>query len=124
MEKRLRTRPKGLAIIMAETGSTRGSCPMGTRETPDSNLLRALARASGSWVKTAPSWSASYSRVREMANWVTLAASGASSAMSSTSRPLPSRRSLPPPNHMTIMEIEEMTPAMPAATEPVRMSRL
>ena len=37
----------------------------------------------------------------------------------------PSRsRRLPPPNHMAMVTMEEMTPAMPAATEEVRMSRL
>ena len=39
--KRLRRLPKGLAIIMEETGSRRGSCPMGTREMPSSSLLSA-----------------------------------------------------------------------------------
>ena len=39
--------------------------------------------------------------------------------------PLTSRRSRPPPpNHRIIVAREEMIPAMPAATEPVRMSRL
>ena len=37
VENRLLSRPNGLAIIMALTGSTRGSLPMGTRETPDSS---------------------------------------------------------------------------------------
>ena len=124
--KRFFTRPKGLAIIMEDTGSMRGSRPMGTWEIPDSNLLRALARASGSFVRTAPSWSASYSRVRETANWVRLAASGARMASRSRAITLPpsSRSRRPPPNHSAMVDIEEMMPAMPAATEPVRMSRL
>ena len=93
VEKRLRRLPKGLAIIIEETGSRRGSCPMGTREMPASSLLSALARASGSWVSSAPSWSASYSRVREMANWVMVAARGARRESSRTTMILPPSRS-------------------------------
>ena len=44
--------------------------------------------------------------------------------MSSRTKTLESLRSRPPPNHSTICATDEITPAIPAATEPVRISRL
>ena len=71
----------GLAIIRCEALTSRWSCGSGASCTPCSILRRAEASASGSPVSAEPSSSASYSRVREMAIWISDAANGASSAM-------------------------------------------
>ena len=118
----------GLAIIMwlALTMSCDGAS--GARATPDSSLRRAEARASGSPVSFEPSSSASYSRVRLIAIWIIIAASGASRLIASSANGLGRSSSEPPPPKMlvniSIWPIEVMTPAMAAATELVRMSRL
>ncbi len=117
----------GLAIIMwlALTMSCEGAS--GARATPASSLRRAEARASGSPVSLAPSSSASYSRVRLIAIWIIIAASGASRLIASSASGLGRSSSEPPPNmlvNISIWPIEVMTPAMAAATELVRMSRL
>ena len=56
----------------------------GARAVPTSSLHSAEARASGSPVSLAPSSSASYSRVRLMASWMTIAAKGARIAIASS----------------------------------------
>ena len=75
----------------------------------------------------APSSSASYSRVRLIASWMTIAANGASSAIAIIASGLGRSSSLPPPkidvnarNWPTAL----ITPATAAATDDVRMSRL
>ena len=117
----------GLAIIMwlALTMSRCGAS--GARAVPDSSLRSADARASGSPVSVAPSSSASYSRVRLIAIWIVIAATGASSDIASSAIGLGRSSSLPPPNmlvNISIWATLVMTPATAAATEAVRMSRL
>ena len=79
-------------------------------------------------MRVAPSSSASYSRVRLMAIWMVIAATGASSDMASSAIGLGRSSSLPPPPNMlaniSICATLVMTPATAAATEAVRMSRL
>ena len=62
---------KGFAIIMWLAVSSRGSGGSGSCFVPASSLRRALARASGSPVSWAPEASASYSRERLTASWMT-----------------------------------------------------
>ena len=118
----------GLAIIMwlALTMSRCGAS--GARAVPDSSLRSAEASASGSPVRVAPSSSASYSRVRLIAIWIVIAAIGASSDIASSAIGLGRSSSLlPPPNmlvNISIWATLVMTPAIAAATEAVRMSRL
>ncbi len=99
----------------------------GARATPVSSLRSAEASANGSPVRREPSSSASYSRVRLIAIWMTVAAKGASRAVASMAIGLGRFSSDPPPNipvNMSICATDVMTPATAAATDEVRMSRL
>ena len=98
----------------------------GARATPASSLRSADASARGSPVRREPSSSASYSRVRLIASWIIIAAIGARNDIASSASGL-GRSSSPPPNmlvNINICPTEVMTPAIAAATELVRMSRL
>ncbi len=122
-----RREPNGLAIIRCElltnfwSFEAKGAC-----EIPDSSLRSALARAKGSLVSLAPSSSASYSRVRLTAIWITEAAKGASNDKAISALGFTLRLSLfpPPPKNIKNWAMDVMTPAMAAATDEVRMSRL
>ena len=113
---------------MAATFWFAGVGAMGTRSVAASSLRSAEARARGSWVSSAPSSSASYSRVRDSENWMRAAAMGASSAIAMAPRKPrpPSSPSLrePPPKNMRNWAMDVTIPAMAAATDEVRMSRL
>ena len=85
------------------------------------------ASASGSPVSLAPSSSASNSLVRLIANWITVAANGASRDIASRANGFGRSSSSPPPNMLkntAIWATEVITPAIAAATDEVRMSRL
>ncbi len=69
----------------------------GTLETPPAILSSAEASQSGWPQISPPSWSAAYSREREIAIWITAAASGATSTSSSVTTML--GRSRPPAEH-------------------------
>ena len=66
---------KGLAIIMCEL-LTRAGVGVNRAAVPTSSFRSAEANASGSPVRAELSSSASYSRVREIAIWMTIAAKG------------------------------------------------
>ena len=106
-----------------------GEASIGIRSDARPSFSRADANPSGSPLIRAPVLSAAYSRVREMAIWMTVAASGARIAMTSIpSMPPPSSSSLRwnPPKmaaHCAMLAIIMMTPARVAAIELIRMSR-
>ena len=116
----------GFAIIMWLAVSRRGSGGSGSCLVPASSLRRALARASGSPVSWAPEASASYSRERLMASWMTEAASGPRIMISSMPRrPGPSSSSERPIGISQAKLTRNMiTEASAPATEEMRMSRL
>ena len=132
MRNRPETAPprNGFAIIRWDVLTTFWSSGfMGRWDAPPSILRSAEASARGSPVSLAPSSSASYSRVREMASWITVAATGARNAMSNPTSMLPPRLSSPrPPPKMaancSTCAAEVMSPATAAATDEVRMSLL
>ncbi|MNW56495.1 hypothetical protein D3C74_342120 [compost metagenome] len=112
-----------MAIKTCETSTRSRFFGSGALAVPCSSLRSADARASGSPVSLAPSSSASYSRVREIASWTTMAATGASRAIASAASGLPPRSRLPPKISRNCAS-DVMTPAIALATEDVRMSRL
>ena len=69
----------------------------------------------------APSSSASYSRVREIASWIIIAAIGARNTRAIA--PIGLFR-LPPPKNSRNWATDVIMPATAAATDEVRMSRL
>ena len=88
-------------------------------------LLRADASASGSPEMSAPSLSASYSRVRLTAICTRAAAMGATiTAISTPIGPSGLSRELPPPKNRPNCASIEMAPAMVAVIVMVRVSRL
>ena len=115
---------KGFAIIMCELLTNCGVGASGARRVPVSSFCRADASARGSPVSFAPSSSASYSRVRLIAIWITIAAKGARSDIPIRAIGLGRSSSLPPPKKSAICATEVITPARAPAIEPVRMSRL
>ena len=78
------TAENGLAIIIDETACVAAVFGMRLACAPYEILFSAEARASGSPVSALPSSSASNSRVREIAIWISEAAMGARMALSST----------------------------------------
>ena len=118
----------GLAIIRWLEFTSSRSGGSGSAWVPASSLRSAEARASGSPVSLAPSSSASYSRVRLIAIWISMAANGAAIAIRISATGLGRFSSLPPPKpppkNSPIWATEVTTPAIAAATEEVRMSRL
>src|SRR4030043_336496 len=71
----MRLRPvRGLTINM---WAVAGLAFMGARSTPMASFSNARARDSGLWASIAPVSSARYSREREMASWMSMAAMGA-----------------------------------------------
>ncbi len=90
--------------------------------TPPAILSSAEASHRGWPQISAPSRSAAYSREREIAIWITAAARGATRTSSSVTTML--GRSRPPPNIRPRLTIEEIAPAIVAATVMVSVSRL
>ncbi|COW14462.1 Uncharacterised protein [Mycobacterium tuberculosis] len=88
-------------------------------------MRNADANASGSPVRTAPDSSAWYSRDRDTAIRITVAAIGPSSATRSSAKGLALSR-LPPnmPAHMAMLASAVITAASAPATQEIRMSRL
>jgi hypothetical protein len=101
----------------------------GTRALPRSSLASALARPSGSPEMRAPNASAPYSREREIARRMRVAAIGATMMSASVPRsPGPSRSSRAPPKasapHCTAVAMNDTTEASMAAIDAIKMSRL
>ncbi|CAO0826868.1 hypothetical protein SMICM17S_00542 [Streptomyces microflavus] len=106
--------------------SIRGSGGSGSCFVPASSFRRALARASGSPVSCAPEASASYSRERLTASWMTEAASGPRIMIRSMPRMPGPSSSLERPMGMSQAKLTRnmTTEARAPATEEMRMSRL
>lgn len=126
----IRERPSpgrnGFAIIMWLAVSRRGSGGSGSCLVPASSFRRALARASGSPVSWAPDASASYSRERLIASWITDAAMGPRIMIRSMPRRPGPSSSLERPTGISQAKFTRnmITEASAPATDEMRMSRL
>jgi long-chain acyl-CoA synthetase len=119
--------PENASGLTCASGAIAGLTAMGMRCAPDSSVRSARASPSGRPVISAPTRSALNSRCRLMANWMSIAAIGATIAIASAPTGLPSSSSpRRPPNiapHCSICPTDEIAPAMVAATVMSSMSR-
>src|SRR5207244_129293 len=105
--------------------------PAGSGTRPETAPIFSSAAASecGAWASWAPLASARYSRAREMASWISIAAGGATMIITRASSPLlpssPSSRRKPPNSiaHCAILATIITAPASVAAMALVRVSR-
>ena len=118
--------PRALSGSAMKSWLTAGLTFMGMRAVPTPSLRRALARLSGCPVMAAPEASAWYSRAREIAILINMAAIGARIRLSRAMMPLmaslPRRRPIPPQKAIRA-KIDKAAASM-AAIDEIRMSRL